>query len=214
VVCQNAATLVYLANQACITPHLWLSRQDKPDHPDRMIFDLDPWDDDFEPVRSAARSLKKLLEALELVPFLMTTGSRGLHVVVPLDRKSNFDEVREFALDVADLLANQEPGRLTTEQSKEKRGSRIFVDVLRNAYAQTTPAPYAVRAKAGAPVAAPLEWEELSSRSVNSRRYTLRNMFRRLGQKEDPWEGMGRRARSLDPAKRRLDDLRPEKESK
>lgn len=97
VVCENAATLVYLADQACITPHIWLSRVDKLSFPDKMVFDLDPPDNDFEPVRSAALSLKELLEKLGLTASIMTTGSRGLYVVVPLDRSADFDTVRSFA---------------------------------------------------------------------------------------------------------------------
>ena len=96
-VCDDAATLVYLANQNCITPHVWLSRADRLNHPDRLIFDLDPSGDDFEQVRFAAGVLRDLLVDLGLVPFPMTTGGRGLHLLVPLDRKSDFDAVRSFA---------------------------------------------------------------------------------------------------------------------
>jgi bifunctional non-homologous end joining protein LigD len=206
-ICQNRATLAYLANQACITPHVWLSRKDRLDYPDRMIFDLDPPDGDFDPVRLAARRLKDLLEELGMAPFLMATGSRGLHVVVPLDRGATFDQVRTFAQQVADLLTTEEPERLTTEHRKNQRQGRIFVDVLRNAYAQTTPPPYAVRARAGAPIATPLDWSELPDGSLHPAKYTIHNIFRRLGQKAEPWKGMSRHARSLSQPRRRLEAL-------
>jgi bifunctional non-homologous end joining protein LigD len=210
VICENVATLVYLVDQGCITPHVWLSRADKLTHPDRLIFDLDPPDDDFELVRSAAQSLREMLEGVGLLPFVMTTGSRGLHVVVPLDRSTDFDTVRSFAKNLAGVLAEREADRLTTKVRKDKRGNRLFLDYLRNSYGQNTVAPYAVRAKPGAPVATPLDWDELSDSNLHSQTYTLQNIFRRLGQKEDPWKGMMRHARSLSEPRRRLDNLIPD----
>jgi bifunctional non-homologous end joining protein LigD len=207
VVCNNAATLVYLANQACITPHVWLSRQDQLHHPDLLVFDLDPPDDDFAPVRDAALMLRELLDELGLKSFLKTTGSRGLHVTVPLDRSSDFDEVRALARQIARVLVKRQPQRLTDEQRKEKRGQRVFVDTLRNSYGQTAVAPYALRAKPGAPVAAPLAWEELRDGKLHARSYNLNNIFRRLAQKKDPWRGIWKSARSLKPAKERLEAL-------
>ena len=206
VVCQDAATLVYLANQGCITPHVWLSRKDRIRHPDRMIFDLDPSGDDFGAVRSAARTLRELLDELGLAPYVMTTGGRGLHVVTPLDRSADFDDVRAFARDAADLLARRQPGRLTTETRKNKRRGRIFLDYLRNAWAQTAVPPFAVRARKGAPVAMPLGWDELG-RAVSGSAYHVGNAFRRLGRADDPWRGMARRARSLSKPRRKLDAL-------
>ena len=207
VICDDVATLVYLVDQGCITPHVWLSRADKLTHPDKLIFDLDPPDDDFELVRSAAQSLREMLESVGLLPFVMTTGSRGLHVVVPLDRGTDFDTVRSFAKDLAGILAEREADRLTTEVRKNKRGNRLLLDYLRNSYGQNTVAPYAVRAKPGAPVATPLDWDELSDSNLHSQTYTMQNIFQRLGQKEDPWKGMMRHARSLSEPRRQLDNL-------
>jgi bifunctional non-homologous end joining protein LigD len=164
VVCGEAATLAYLANQACITPHVWLSRADRPDHPDQLIFDLDPADDDFEEARVAALWLRSLLEELELPSFAKTTGGKGLHLTVPLDRRADFDTVRGFARDVAEELARRHPDRLTTEQRKDKRKGRLYLDAMRNAYAQTAVPPYAVRARPGATVAAP--WTGARSRTA------------------------------------------------
>ncbi len=208
VVCDDAATLVYLAEQDCITPHVWLSRADRPDNPDLMIFDLDPSDGDFAPVRRAAEALRDLLTELGLPSFLKTTGSRGLHVAVPLDRRAGFDPVRAFARDVAGHLAKLDPQNLTVEHHKDKRRGRVYIDAMRNGYAQTAVAPYAVRARPGAPVAAPLDWDELKDTKLNSRSYTMTNIFRRLERQKDPWDGLWRRAASLDEAAKRLNTMR------
>lgn len=206
IMCDNAATLAFLADQACMTPHVWLSREDKLDHPDRLVFDLDPTDSDFKPVRFAADKLRRLLgEELGLSVFLMTTGSRGAHVVVPLNRKDDFDSVRRFGQDVAELLARRFPKRLTNEVRKNKRRGRVFLDVARNAYAQTSVAPYALRAKQGAPVATPLEWDELSDKRSQS--YNMRNILRRLAQKDDPWKDIKAHSHSLRNAGKTLKDM-------
>jgi len=201
VVVDDRATLVYLAQQACLTPHVWLSRTDARRKPDRMIFDFDPsddWEEAFDEVRCAARRLRSLLEdELELKSFVMTSGSRGLHIHVPLVPEDDFDAVRAFAGEVARVLEDRHPDRLTTAQRKDKRGDRVFIDILRNAYAQTAVAPYSIRARPGAPVATPLEWDELSRSGMSPRAYTLKNLFRRLGRKDDPWSGMDRHRRSL-----------------
>ena len=204
----DTASLIYIANQGCITPHLALARRDRPEHPDRLIFDLDPSDDDFPKVRQAALRLKELLDALELPAFVMTTGSRGLHVVVPLDRSADFDAARGFARDLAGRLADSYPDALTVEQRKKKRGNRVFIDYLRNAYGQTAVAPYALRARDGAPVATPLTWKEAAARGLGPRRYTLKNIFRRLAQRDDPWHGIDDRAVALRDAAERLDRIR------
>jgi bifunctional non-homologous end joining protein LigD len=207
VVCNDAATLVYLANQACITLHAWLSRRSAPDRPDRMIFDLDPAGGDFAGVREAARHLREVLEHVGLTPYVMTTGSKGLHVAVPLKPETSFNRVRNFARDLATVIVGQQPDRYTIEPRKEKRKQRLFLDYLRNGYGQTAVAPYAVRAKAGAPIATPLDWNELSDSSLSSDRYTLGNIFRRLGQKDDPWADMDRDARGLAAPRKLLSEL-------
>ncbi|MCX3058573.1 non-homologous end-joining DNA ligase [Streptomyces beihaiensis] len=211
-VCDDKATLVYLANQACITPHPWLSLADRLDCPDRLVFDLDPpgegeSEDGFETVRWSARALGDLLTELGLRPALMTTGSRGLHLVVLLDRHTDFDTARQFARRVADVLAGRHSDRLTTEPRKNKRRGRLYLDTQRNAYAQTSVAPYAVRARPHAPVATPLDWAELDDRDLTPRRWTLRTLPGRLDKDGDPWKGLSDCRRSLSGARRRLDDL-------
>jgi len=206
VVCNDGATLLYLANQLTITFHLWLSKIDKLTYPDKMIFDLDPSVKGFAVVRTAARHLKKVLEdELGLITFLMTTGSRGLHVVVPLRRTADFDTVRQFARDVANVLVARYPKALTTEMRKAKRGKKIFIDYLRNAFAQTGVAPYSVRAKEGAPVATPIEWKELGT--VHPDTFTIKNIFKRLSRKSCPWQNVYKQVCSLVRARKRLDGL-------
>lgn len=191
VVVNSAATLVYLAGQAMISPHLGLARNDRPDYPDRMIFDLDPPGEDFKLVQSAARRFRKLFDKIGIASFVQITGSRGMHVVVSLDRSADFDKVRELARRIADGLADSSPDKFTTEQRKAKRGGRLFLDTGRNAYGQTAIGPYGIRALAGAPIATPLEWEEALSGRMGPRRYTIKNIFRRLANKRDPWVEIG-----------------------
>ncbi|OIJ68364.1 non-homologous end-joining DNA ligase [Streptomyces mangrovisoli] len=208
VVCDDTATLAYLANQACLTPHPWLSRTDRLDQPDRLVFDLDPSTaDDFETVRWAARELGELLTELGLRPAVMTTGSRGLHLVALLSGRTDFDTARGFARRVADLFAARHPDRLTTAPRKADRGGRLYLDIQRNAYAQTSIAPYAVRARPHAPVATPLAWTELDDPALGPRTWTLRTLPKRLAEGGDPWKGLSRCRRSLTRAARRLDTL-------
>jgi bifunctional non-homologous end joining protein LigD len=200
----EAATLVWLANQNCITPHAWTSRTDRLGVPDRLLFDLDPPDEDpashFPAIRAGARELGAVLGELGLVPFAMTSGSRGLHVVAPLRRRAHADEARAVAGEIAEQVAARRPDELTTFWRKEKRGGRVLVDVARNTYAQTTVAPYAVRALPGAPVATPLAWEELDDPKLNPRRWTLASLPARLAERGDPWERIGASARALPAA--------------
>lgn len=210
VVCDDTATLLHLADQACVTLHRWLSRTDRAGglhHPDRLVFDLDPpGDDDFAAVRRAARWLRELLDELGLPCAPMTTGSRGLHLVVPLSGRQNFDEVRRFAHEVAAFAEAAHPDRLTTAARKAERGDRLYLDVQRNAYAQTAVAPYTVRALPGAPVATPLSWEQLDDPGLDARRWTLADAADQA--RTEPWADLPARGRALGPARRRLADLR------
>lgn len=199
ILCNDAATLVWMANLACITPHIWLSHFDKPRYPDRLIFDLDPPEKGgFKQVVEGAFELKKLLEEqFSLSTFVNTTGSRGLHVVIPLKRDLTFDEVRRFAHGVAEELSKKYPKQMTIEPRKEKRKGRLYLDVMRNAYAQTAVAPYAVRAIEGAPIAVPLFWEELRDPHLHSQSFNIDNIFQRLEKQQDPWASIQQKAKSL-----------------
>ena len=201
---RNAATLVYLAGQACITLHPWLSRRDRLERPDRLVIDLDPSLDAPDAVRRGARVIGDLLRELEIQPWVMTSGSRGYHVVVPLQRRLEFDAVRRFARDLAQLASARESHLFTIEQRKAKREGKILIDVMRNAYGHTSVAPYAVRARHDGPVATPLHWEELEDSRTHPQRWTLRTLPERLAQDGDPWEEMARAAIGLAPARKRL----------
>jgi bifunctional non-homologous end joining protein LigD len=207
-VCDDTATLLYLADQAALTLHRWLSRTGSVERPDRMVFDLDPaGEDDFALVREAAWLLGELLDELSLPSALMTTGSRGLHVVVPLNGRHEFDEVRRFAKDVADTLVAGHPDRLTTAARKKDRGDRLYLDIQRNAYAQTAVAPFTVRAKPGAPVATPMAWTQLDDPGLDARRWTIADAVEQA--RTNPWAGVMAKGRALGPARRRLNALMP-----
>lgn len=193
VICNDAATLIYLAGQAVITPHIWLSCAKQLNNPDLMVFDLDPSQDEFSRVAAAALELRKLLTWEGLEPFVSTTGSRGLHVMVRLDRRRDFDSVRAYARSLAERLAAQSPEHLTTAIQKKERHGRIFIDTGRDAYAQTIAAPYAVRAKDGAPVAAPLRWDELEDQKMSAGRFNIRSIFERLDKVGDPLAALAQR---------------------
>jgi len=202
IVCDDAATLAWLADQAVITVHRWLSRVEDLHRPDRLVFDLDPPGTDFAAVKRAAYDLRALLDDLDLPAYLMTTGSRGLHVVVPIRVEEPFDDVRDVARRIADAAADRHPDRLTTRVRKDQRKGRLFVDILRNAYAQHAVAPYAVRPKPGAPVATPLRWSELDA-TRSAQRWTVRDLESRLSD-GDPWHDMPRHAHSLAKIRDRL----------
>jgi bifunctional non-homologous end joining protein LigD len=206
VMVNNAKSLVYLANQACITPHTWLSRARALDRPDQLIFDLDPSTDSVGMVRRATAMTGELLDDIGLTSYVKSTGSRGYHVVVPLRPIADFDETRAFARAVAEYLTLLAPDLLTVEQHKAKRGDRVYIDVMRNSFGQTAVPPYAVRARPGGPVSTPMEWYELSH--VGPGEYTLATLRRRLSTRGDPWNGIRRRAHGLSKAKEKLSRLR------
>lgn len=202
VVVHEGRTLVYLAQQACITPHTWLSTERDLGHPDQLVFDLDPSDDSLAKVRRATRLVGELLDHLGLTSYLKTTGSRGYHVLVPLRAGEDFDAVRGFARAVAERLVERAPDLLTLEARKANRGDRVLVDIMRNGYGQTAVPPYAVRARPGAPVSTPIEWSELSR--VRPAQHTIASVRRRLARRGDPWADVRRHAQGLSRARRRL----------
>jgi bifunctional non-homologous end joining protein LigD len=206
VVCEDAATIVYLANLATVTFHAWTSTVDHLARPDLVIIDLDPDPDQgLDVVRAAARAVKAACEEIGLVPFVQTSGSRGYHVVMPLRPGADVEVVRDFAAELALLVAARDPDRLSVEWRKAKRQGRLLLDTARNGYAQTLVAPYSVRPRPEAPVATPIEWAELGR--VEPRSYTMTNLRRRLARKPDPWAGMPAHAAPFDPVRSRLDEL-------
>ena len=206
VVCDDAATVVYLANLATVTFHAWTSTVQHLSRPDLVVIDLDPDPGQgLEVVRAAARAVRAACDEIGLAPFLQTSGSRGYHVVMPLRPGPDVEVVRALADELALLVAARDPARLSVEWRKEKRDGRLLLDTARNGYAQTIVAPYSVRPRPEAPVATPIDWSELGR--VTPRSYTLANLRRRLARKPDPWADMAEHAAAFDPVRSRLDDL-------
>jgi bifunctional non-homologous end joining protein LigD len=206
VVCDAAATVVYLANLATVTFHAWTSTVEHLARPDLVVIDLDPDPGQgLEVVRAAARAVRAACEEVGLAPFVQTSGSRGYHVVMPLQPGPDVEVVRDLAAELALLVAARDPDRLSVEWRKAKRDGRLLLDTARNGYAQTLVAPYSVRPRPEAPVATPIDWAELGR--VEPRSYTVANLRRRLARKPDPWAGMAAKAAAFDPVRSRLDEL-------
>jgi bifunctional non-homologous end joining protein LigD len=210
VVCNEAGTLVYLANQGAITQHVSLSRVKDIRVPDQMVIDLDPPEDGFKVARRTALTLKEMLESVGLVPYAKLTGSKGVHVMTPITPKLRFDKVREIALRLSEALVARHPKELTLEIKKAERAGRTLVDFMRNSYAQTVVAPYSVRARPGAPVAVPIEWEELEDKKLGPRSFSIVDVPKRVELQGDPWKGWGRKARSLGAAAKKIESLQAE----
>ena len=211
----DARSLLWTANQNCITPHVWTSRVPDLYHPDVCVFDLDPSrEDQLDVLRASALGLRRLLEELGLPSWLKTSGSKGFHIIVPLDRQADMGHVAGFAHQVGTELVKRDPAHLTQEFSKADRGGRILVDTGRNGYSATFAAPYAVRAKTGAPVSTPCTWTELERGDVGPRSFTLRNMPARLEAAGDVWSDLPKRGRSLRRAVERLRQITTRRSTK
>jgi bifunctional non-homologous end joining protein LigD len=198
VLANDGATLQWLAQQGCITPHVFTARADRLDRPDRVVIDLDPSTKDFGAVRLAAAQIGDALRARGLEPFAMVTGSRGIHVVVPIKRTRATEDVLAWVRAFATELGEEHPDTLTTEFYKNKRDERIYLDVARNAPSQTVVPPYAPRPRPHAPVATPLRWEELDDDALRPDGWTLRTVQQRLDDLGgDPWKDINKSARAL-----------------
>jgi bifunctional non-homologous end joining protein LigD len=201
----DTRSLLWLANQNCITPHVWVSRVPKLSYPDVCVFDLDPpGSHDVDVVRAAALALRDLLTELGLTSWIKTSGSKGFHIAVSLDGKTRTGEVARFAHAVGALLVKRDPKHLTQEFSKVDRGGRILIDTGRNDYSATFAAAYAVRPKQGAPVSAPCTWEEIERGKVSPQSFRLRTMSERVASVGDLWEEMRTNRQPLGPAVSRL----------
>lgn len=198
VLANDRETLQWLAQQGCVTPHVFTARADRLDRPDRLVVDLDPSREDFAAVRHAAQVVGEGLRAAGLEPFAMVTGSRGIHVVAPLKRTRSTEDVYAWIRAFAAELAERHPDALTTEFYKNKRDDRIYLDVARNGPAQTVVPPYAPRPRPHAPVATPLRWEELADDDLRPDGWTLRTIGARLDDLGgDPWAEISAAARAL-----------------
>ena len=205
----DTRSLLWVTNQNTVTQHVWASRVPRLEYPDLCVFDLDPSTDDVASIRQAALGLRDLLAELSLPSWIKTSGSKGFHIVVPVDGKTHIGIVARFANEVGALFVSRHPDQLTQEFAKADRGGRIYVDTGRNGFSATFAAAYTVRAKDGAPVSAPCTWEEVERGDVSPRTFTLRNMPERIAQAGDLWGDMRRRGRSLTRAIGRLRRLRP-----
>ena len=193
----DTRSLLWLANQNSITIHVWPSRTPNLYNPDVCVFDLDPSREDaLDTLRAAALRLRDLLDELGLPSWIKTSGSKGFHIAIPLDGKSDFGVVARFAHGVGRVLVQRNPEILTQEFHKIDRGDRILVDTGSNGYSATYAATYTVRAQPGAPVSAPCTWQELERGDVGPRTFTLRTMAQRVAAAGDLWSDMLRKKRS------------------
>jgi bifunctional non-homologous end joining protein LigD len=197
----SVTAIVALLQMGVLEIHPWGSRADRLGYPDRIIFDLDPDESlPWENVKEAVQVVRTLLENVGLVPFLKTTGGKGLHVVVPVEPSAPWDHAKGFTKAVAELLERTFPDRFTSKLLKVSRRGRIFIDYLRNAEGSTAVAAYSLRAKANAPVSTPIRWDELG-KDVRFAHFHARNVPRRLAKLEhDPWHAIGERAAPLTAA--------------
>ena len=200
-------SLLWITNQNTITQHVWGSRVPHLERPDLCVFDLDPSTDDPAAVRAAAIALRDLLEELTLPSWIKTTGSKGFHIVVPIDGKTPIGEVAHFANVVGRVLVDRDPKHLTLEFSKVDRSGRIYVDTGRNGYSATFAAAYTVRARAGAPVSAPCTWAEIERGDVDPKTFSLRTMRDRVSKVGDLWAGLLTGGKSLTKASTKLRKL-------
>jgi len=197
VVAHKKESLQYLANLGAIVLHPWLSRCTHIRQPDKIIFDLDPSENNFSLAILAAKDLRNCLSAAGFMPFVMTSGSKGLHVIINIRIKYTFEEIKAYARKLSEQLAQTFPEKYTTEIRKDKRHGRLFIDFLRNAYAQTAVAPYSVRAIESAPVATPLNWDELDDKNLTAQSFNIFNIFDRIEKSKEAWKNFNRSARSV-----------------
>jgi len=203
----DTRSLLWVVNQNTITQHVWVSRVPDLYHPDILIFDLDPSADDPQMLRAVAVGLRDLLGELGLASWIKTTGSKGFHIAVPLDGKTEMGTAAGFAHAVGRLFVTRHPKELTLEFHKKDRGRRILIDTGRNDYSATFAAAYTVRPRKGAPVSAPCTWDEVITGDVGPATLTVKNVPSRVEQLGDIWSDMRRRRRGLASAREKLKTL-------
>jgi len=199
VMANDEASIAYLATQLVI-PHIMPARYDRLDYPDKMIFDLDPSINDYKMTQQVALDVKKFLNDLSMPSYIMTSGNKGYHIVVPLDRSTKQEEVKEFSAKIAKVLADHYPETMTNEMIKEKRGERVMLDIFRNSPTHTAVAPYSVRASLRGGIAMPFDWKDI--KKITPRYFTLDNVHDYL--KKDAWKDMYKDAVSITEIKKSL----------
>ena len=194
--------LLWMVQMHCIDMNAWYSRVDRPHRPDFVVFDLDPPDRGFALAVRVAHLVREALDELGLRSYVKTSGADGIHVLVPITRRSTFDETYEFAERVSRSLAERHPGLATTEWLKRKR-SGVLVDHRQNGWGKTIASVYSVRPRAGAPVSTPLRWEELTERTT-PKRFGMADVLARVDRDGDLYEPVLRGGQALGPALRKL----------
>jgi bifunctional non-homologous end joining protein LigD len=185
IVCNNKATLLYVANLGCIEINPWNSTEKKPGHPTWMVIDIDPSDKNpFSEVVDTALAVKMILDRAGVKTYCKTSGSSGLHVYTPLKNKYDYITVKDFALIIASLVQEQLPKTTTLERSLSKRGPKIYVDYLQNRTGQTLASVYSLRPVPGASVSTPLEWKEVNHK-LTPKQFTIQNILERIKKKGD-----------------------------
>ncbi len=190
VLLNDTAALIYLANQACVSFHITLSKVEKSHYPTYLIFDLDPSGADLMVLKKVVKMVKALLDELGLPSFIQTTGSHGFHIYVPLKQDTTFKKAHDFVKACAQYLINKHPEFITIEQRKNKRGNRVLIDYARNSFGLSSVSPYSLRVIENAPIATPIHWGEFDDKHLTSQTYNLKNIFKRLSHVEDPWKDM------------------------
>ncbi len=193
----DVRSLLWLANQNCITPHAWPSRVPDLRHPDLCVFDLDPAQEDADALRAAALAVRDLLLELKLQSWVKTSGSKGFHIFVPLEPGTSFRDAARFSDRVGAVLVKRHPDLLTQEFAKADRAGRILIDTGRNGYSATFAAAYAVRPRNGAPVSAPATWEEVESGTIGPATFTIKMMEKRIADAGDLWSALFDEPQSL-----------------
>jgi len=203
----NLPSLIYIANQASILLHPWQSRKTSLHNPDQVIWDFDPSVEGFEKIRAGARLIKDFLDELGLPPRIKLTGSKGVHIIIPVEPKHGYEFIKNFSRGVAEIMVAKAPDIFTMEMRKNKRDGLIFLDYLRNGYGNTAVAPYSVRAIENAPVAAPITWKELDDKKIHPQYFTIKKMKARFKAVGDVWEGFYDKPFNLTAACKRLEGL-------
>ena len=186
-ICNDKATLMYMANLGCIEINPWNSQISKPEYPDWMVIDLDPEKIDFIHVVTVALEVKSLMDEYEVPCYCKTSGATGLHIYVPLNAKYDYDTVKAFAHVVAHIINSRLPEITSLERLPKRRQHKIYVDFLQNRRGQTLAAPYSVRPRPGATVSTPLEWKEVNKK-LDPKTFTIKNILKRVEKKGDLWK--------------------------
>jgi len=204
IVCNNKATLLYVANLGCIEINPWNSTTKKPGHPTWMAIDIDPSDKNkFTEVVDTALAVQMVLDKAGVSSYCKTSGASGLHVYVPLKNKYEYATVRDFAHIIASLVQEQLPAITTLERSLSKRGPKIYVDYLQNSAGQTLASVYSIRPVPGASVSTPLDWKEVNHQ-LSPKQFTIENIFQRVKKKGDLFASVLNESNSIDKALKTL----------